>query len=132
MQAAILRARLAWLPGWTDERRALAAEYRRHLAGAPVTVPPEHDAGHVYHLFPILTADRAALQAHLKSPRHRNADSLPRSDPAPAGDGVASSRTQCPIADRVCTEVLSLPLHPGMTRQAVEEVAAALQARQRP
>jgi dTDP-4-amino-4,6-dideoxygalactose transaminase len=28
----------------------------------------------------------------------------------------------------VCDEVLSLPLHPGMTRQAVEEVAAALQA----
>jgi len=41
MQAAILRARLAWLPRWTAERRALAAEYRRRLADAPVTVPPE-------------------------------------------------------------------------------------------
>jgi dTDP-4-amino-4,6-dideoxygalactose transaminase len=40
MQAAILRARLAWLPGWTAERWALAAGYRRRLAGAPVTVRP--------------------------------------------------------------------------------------------
>src|SRR4029079_8538410 len=67
MQAAILRARLAWLPRWTAERRALAAAYRRALAGAAVTVPPEPDPGHVYHLFPILSRDRAALQAGLKA-----------------------------------------------------------------
>src|SRR6185295_9505640 len=36
MQAAILRARLAWLPRWTAERRALAAAYRRALADAAV------------------------------------------------------------------------------------------------
>ena len=33
MQAAILRARLPLLPGWTARRRALAARYRRALAG---------------------------------------------------------------------------------------------------
>jgi len=127
MQAAILRARLAWLPGWTGERRALAAEYRRHLAGAPVTVPSEHDPGHVYHLFPILTSDRAALRAHLKA---RGVETLIHYPiPIPRQPAMASQHPeQCPIADRVCSEVLSLPLHPGMTMQAVEEVAAALQA----
>src|SRR4051812_35254066 len=45
MQAAILRARLAWLPKWTAKRRQLAAEYRAALADAPVTVPPQFDAG---------------------------------------------------------------------------------------
>ena len=40
MQAAILRARLP-LPARVDRRRrALAARYRRRLAGAPVDVPP--------------------------------------------------------------------------------------------
>jgi dTDP-3-amino-3,4,6-trideoxy-alpha-D-glucose transaminase len=127
MQAAILRARLAWLPGWTAERRALAAEYRRHLAGAPVIVPPEHDAGHVYHLFPILTGDRTALRAHLKS---RGIETLIHYPvPIPRQPALASEQpAPCPIADRVCGEVLSLPLHPGMTTKAVEEVAAALQA----
>lgn len=127
MQAAILRPRLVRLPGWTDERRALAAQYRRHLAGAPVIVPPERDPGHVYHLFPILTSDRAALQAHLKS---RGVETLIHYPvPITRQPALASEQpAQCPIADRVCGRVLSLPLHPGMTVQAVEEVAAALQA----
>jgi dTDP-3-amino-3,4,6-trideoxy-alpha-D-glucose transaminase len=127
MQAAILRARLAWLPGWTAERRGLAAEYRRRLAGSPVTVPPERDPGHVYHLFPILTRDRAALKAHLKARGVETLVHYPVS--IPRQPALASQQPdQCPIAERVCAEVLSLPLHPGMTAQAVEEVAAALQA----
>src|SRR5262249_20397429 len=54
LQAAVLRARLAYLGAWTDRRRAIATRYRRAIAavGAPdVTLPPERDAGHVYHLF---------------------------------------------------------------------------------
>jgi dTDP-4-amino-4,6-dideoxygalactose transaminase len=127
MQAAILRARLAWLPRWTAERRALAAEYRRRLADAPVTVPPERDPGHVYHLFPILSRDRTALQAHLKA---RGIETLVHYPvPIPRQPALASERPDaCPIADRICNDVLSIPLHPGMTRQAVEAVAAALHA----
>lgn len=127
MQAAILRARLAWLPRWTAERRALAAEYRRRLAGSPVTVPPERDPGHVYHLFPILSSDRAAVQARLTA---RGVETLIHYPlPIPRQPALAAERPdQCPIADRVCGEVLSVPLHPGMTREAVEAVAAALQA----
>ena len=127
IQAAILRARLAWLPRWTDERRALAAEYRRTLPGGPVRVPAEHDAGHVYHLFPILTNDRAALQAHLKT---RGIDTLIHYPvPVSRQPAVASQQPAvCPVADRVCDEVLSLPLHPALTRRDIEEVAAALHA----
>ena len=127
MQAAILRARLAWLPDWTTERRAIAAEYRQRLEGAALTVPPERDPGHVYHLFPVLTRDRAALQAHLKARGIETLIHFPV--PIPRQPALASERPdQCPVADRVCDEVLSLPLHPGMTRQAVAEVAAALHA----
>jgi dTDP-3-amino-3,4,6-trideoxy-alpha-D-glucose transaminase len=125
MQAAILSARLAWLPRWTSERRALAAEYRRALAGAPVRVPDEHDAGHVYHLFPILTPHRAALRAHLQA---RGVETLIHY-PVPVARQPALASQQpapCPIAERVCGQILSLPLHPGMTRGDVEEVAAAV------
>jgi dTDP-3-amino-3,4,6-trideoxy-alpha-D-glucose transaminase len=127
IQAAILLARLDWLPRWTGERRALAGEYRRRLAGAPVTVPAERDPGHVYHLFPVLSPDRAAIQAHLKS---RGIETLIHYPvPVPRQPAVAAERpATCPVADRLCAEVFSLPLHPGMTRQAIEEVAAAVQA----
>lgn len=127
MQAAILRARLAWLPQWTGERRAHGAEYRRLLAGAAVTVPPERDAGHVYHLFPVRSPDRAALQAGLKARGVETLIHYPVS--IPRQPALAVERPdQCPVADRVCAEVLSLPLHPAMTRGAVEQVAAAVHA----
>ena len=58
MQAAVLRARLPRLRGWTERRRALAVRYRSRLAGAPVDVLPECDAGHVYHLFVVQSPER--------------------------------------------------------------------------
>src|SRR4029079_2671596 len=127
MQAAILRARVAGLPGWTAERRALAAEYRRRLADAAVTVPRQHDPGHVYHLFPILSPERDALQAHFKG---RGVETLIHYPvPIPRQPALASERPgACPAAHRACAEVLSLPLYPGLSLEAVEEVAAALDA----
>jgi dTDP-4-amino-4,6-dideoxygalactose transaminase len=127
MQAAILRARLAWLPKWTAERRQIAKAYRTHLAGAIVTVPPESDPGHVYHLFPILSPERDALQARLKA---RGIETLIHYPvPIPRQPALASERpADCPAANRVCDQVLSLPLHPGMAPSVVEEVASALHA----
>jgi dTDP-4-amino-4,6-dideoxygalactose transaminase len=127
VQAAILSTRLRWLPGWTAERRALAAAYRHALASAPVAVPPECDAGHVYHLFPVLSANRAALQDHLKA--HGVETLIHYPIPIPRQPALAAERpAACPAADRICAEVLSLPLHPALTTCSVEEVAAALHA----
>jgi dTDP-4-amino-4,6-dideoxygalactose transaminase len=127
IQAAVLAARLKWLPRWTNERRALARRYRAALADAPVTVPPEQDGGHVYHLFPVLSESRAALQGHLKA---RGIETLIHYPvPIPRQPAIASEHpAQCPVADRVSAGVFSLPLHPGMTAQTIEEVAAALHA----
>lgn len=127
VQAAILRARLRWLPTWTAERRQLATEYRKQLTGAAVTVPPELDPGHVYHLFPILSTERDELQARLKS---RGVETLIHYPvPIPRQPALASERpADCPAADRVCDQVLSLPLHPGMALPVVAEVASALHA----
>ena len=125
IQAAVLRARLAWLPRWTAERRALASAYRARLTDAPVVVPPERDPGHVYHVFPVLCRDRQALQSQLAA---RGVETLIHY-PVPIHRQpafAAEHSEQCPVADRVCNEVLSLPLHPGLSLQAVDEVAAAL------
>jgi len=128
MQAAILSARLAWLPAWTTTRRELAAVYRSALAGADVTVPPELDAGHVYHLFPVLSDRRDAVRERLKD---RGVETLIHYPvPIPRQPALAGERPgACPIADRVCDRVFSLPLHQGMTRDTVLTVAAALTGR---
>jgi len=127
MQAAILRARLRWLPEWTARRRTLAGRYRAALRGTGVTVPAEHDRGHVYHLFPVLSRQRAALRAHLSALGIETLIHYPT--PIPHQPALASEApADCPVADRVCEHVLSLPLHPGLAPQAIDEVAAALHA----
>jgi dTDP-4-amino-4,6-dideoxygalactose transaminase len=125
IQAAVLRARLPRLPGWTLRRRALAATYRSALAGGPVEVPPEHDPGHVYHLFVVRARDRAGLQAHLTASGIETLVHYPVPIPRqPAMAGV--DPRDCPEAARACDEVLSLPLHPGLTDHEVADVVAAL------
>ena len=127
IQAAVLRARLPWLAGWTARRRALATRYRRALAGAPVVVPPECDPGHVYHLFPVRTARRDDLQAHLATRGIGTLVHYPISIPRqPAFRALASA--PCPAAERAAAEVCSLPLHPLLPDEDADFVAAALQA----
>jgi dTDP-3-amino-3,4,6-trideoxy-alpha-D-glucose transaminase len=127
LQAAVLRARLSWLPGWTETRRTLARTYRERLDAAPVKVPPECDPGHVYHLFPVMSGERAALQEHLRA--HGVETLIHYPVPITRQPALSDQRpAECPVADRVCSEVFSLPLYPAMPAGAVEEVAAALQA----
>jgi dTDP-3-amino-3,4,6-trideoxy-alpha-D-glucose transaminase len=125
MQAAILRARLPRLPGWTAHRRALASRYRATLSSEVVTVLPERDSGHVYHLFTIHSAHRDDLQrslaeqgigtlVHYPIPVHRQ----------PAFADLRPAH--CPEADAIAATVLSLPLHPGLVDDEVDQVARAV------
>ena len=127
MQAAILRARLRRLPGWTDRRRAIAARYREALAPARVRVPMEFDAGHVYHLFPLLTGARERFQSHMAAAGVETLIHYPIPIPRqPSMQGA--SPANCPIADQVCAEVVSLPMYPALSDAAVAMVASAAAA----
>jgi len=127
LQAAVLRARLPFVPEWTARRRALAARYRHTLAGAPVVVPPECDPGHVYHLFPVRSPDRALLQAHLADRGIGTLIHYPL--PIPRQRALAAiAAAPCPVADQVCAEVCSLPMHPMLIDADVDSVAAAVRA----
>jgi dTDP-4-amino-4,6-dideoxygalactose transaminase len=126
LQAAVLRARLAFLPGWTSQRRQLAARYRAALRDLDtVSVPPECDNGHVYHLFPVLSARRDALQAHLLAQGIETLIHYPV--PIPQQPALASAQpADCPIANRVCGEVFSLPLYPKLSEASIAGIARSL------
>jgi dTDP-4-amino-4,6-dideoxygalactose transaminase len=133
MQAAILRARLARLPAWTARRRALGARYRAALApvvaaaGDALRIPPELDPGHVYHLFPVLSADRDALKARLEA--HGVETLIHYPVPIPRQPAVATEEpADCPVADRICNQLLSLPLFPDLPDASVTTVVEALAA----
>ena len=147
IQAAVLRARLHHLVGWTERRRALAARYRRLLKNTPgIDVPSERDPGHVYHLFVIRVVGgsrppwperqrrqpdesaRTDLQASLGSGGIETLIHYPVPIPRqPALAGLDPG--DCPVAARACDEVLSLPLYPGLSDFEVDAVAASIQSR---
>jgi dTDP-4-amino-4,6-dideoxygalactose transaminase len=75
----------------------------------------------------VLSEQRASLQRQLAD---RGIETLIHYPvPIPRQPMLAAERpAQCPVADRVCAQVVSLPLHPGLDAAAVDEVAAAVTA----
>jgi dTDP-3-amino-3,4,6-trideoxy-alpha-D-glucose transaminase len=125
IQAAILTARLPFLAGWTRSRKAKAERYRQRLEGAAITVPPECDPGHVYHLFPVLSRNRERLQAGLRDEGIETLIHYPV--PIPRQPALEAERpAECPEADRVCSQVFSLPMYPGIPDEHVDEVTRTL------
>jgi len=125
LQAAILRARLPYLRGWTGRRRQIAAAYRAGIDSPDILLPPVFDDGHVYHLFPVIARHRGALQAQLAS---RGIETLVHYPvPIPRQPALAGTEPhQCPVADRICGEVLSLPMYPALTDAQVSQVITAV------
>ena len=118
LQAAILRTRLPHLAERTERRRVIATAYRHGLIEASVAIPPELDAGHVYHLFPVLSTRRDTLRTYL---RNLGIGTLVHY-PTPVPRQPAFSRftpSECPVADAACHQLLSLPLHPSLTDESV-------------
>jgi dTDP-3-amino-3,4,6-trideoxy-alpha-D-glucose transaminase len=125
IQAAVLRTRLPRLSGWTARRREIAVLYRAALIGGALDLPAECDAGHVYHLFAARARDRSKLQAGLAADGIETLVHYPVPIPRQAAFG-AFAATDCPGADEVCREVVSLPLNPRMTNDDVAAVVAAV------
>ncbi len=124
MQAAILRARLPFLPRWTERRRAIAATYRKALAASALHVPRQFDSGHVYHLFPVLTEHRDAFQAHMQE--HGVETLIHYPVPIPRQPALTStSPAMCAVADRVCSQIVSLPIYQGLSDDAISAVTSA-------
>ncbi|MFB3853311.1 MAG: DegT/DnrJ/EryC1/StrS family aminotransferase [Vicinamibacterales bacterium] len=131
IQAAVLRARLPYLRGWTAARRAAASKLRATIRTPHVTVPPEADPGHVYHLFAVLTTRREELRGHLAAAGIETLIHYPV--PVPRQPALSAMRPAvCPVADRICNQVLSLPLHPAITPSELDAIQAAVNSFSQP
>jgi dTDP-3-amino-3,4,6-trideoxy-alpha-D-glucose transaminase len=127
IQAAVLLARLPYLRGWIDARRRIAGKYRSRLTRGVVSVPPEVDRGHVYHLFPVMLADRDRLQAHLSAAGVETLVHYPV--PVPRQPAFLDQQpSACPVADRVSAEVISLPLYPTLPDPELGAIIDAVNA----
>lgn len=134
LQAAVLRVKLKRLAEWTKRRQDIAAEYGRLFAEAGLTGTvrlPVVAAScvHVYHQYTIRTSRRNELQKHLAVAGVDTAVYYPLPlHLQPVFKGLGYREGDLPVSERLCGEVLSLPMFPELTAEqqtyVVEQIAA--------
>jgi dTDP-4-amino-4,6-dideoxygalactose transaminase len=129
IQAGILRVKLAHLPEWNARRRELAHRYHGLLGPMDgITIPTEAPyARSVYHLYVVRTANRDALQAHLSARGIATGLHYPlvlhRQN---AYRDLGYENGAFPVAERISSELLSLPMYPQLEDAQLERVARSV------
>ncbi len=129
VQGLVLKHKLKLLPGWIEERRELARAYDEQLRGLPLALPRVVHQDHVFHLYVVRTPDRDALRTSLQErgietglhypiPLHRQ----------PCFAAMGFDPKDFPACERYTSELLSLPLFTGMTRDQLDYVCEAVRA----
>ena len=134
LQAALLRVKLRHLPAAQAARQALAARYDAGLSEVPGLQIPVRDprSSHVFHQYTITVeapAQRSGLQQQLAHHGIPTAIYYPlpvHQQPAYAYLGYRAG--QFPVAEQLCQQVLSLPIHPGLTAAQVAYILAHIGA----
>ena len=134
LQAAVLQAKLPYLDGWSDARRAHAAWYDARFAPleeAGVLRRPVVPAGSesVYNQYTLRVRDRDALRAHLQAQGIGCAVYYPvplHLQPCFAYLGYGPG--DFPESERAAGEVLSIPVYDELAAEEREEVAEGIES----
>jgi perosamine synthetase len=130
LHAALGRRQLAKLPARNARRQAIAARYQREITNSrlvlPATLP---GAGHVFHQYTVRGTARDALQAWLTAQSVGTGVFYPMlATEQPAYRKLGVQSLELPVAAQCTREVLSIPVHPGLTDDEVSEVIRACNA----
>src|SRR5580704_13250585 len=128
LQGAILRVKLRHLEQWTEARRAVVSQYNHQLTDCDIERPVEMPwARHVYHTYTVRTEERDSLQTSLVAQGIQTA--IHYAEPAhlqPAYADLGYAEGAFPHAEAAARQVLSLPIYPELTAEAIAEVARAV------
>lgn len=126
LQAAILRVKLRYVEKWTEQRIAVAARYNTTLKGLKLPVVPE-GYKHVYHLYVVESSGRDDLMEAFK--RANIGCQLHYPTPLPFVEAyryTGHSAGDFPVAEKLCAEILSLPMYAEMGDDDIHTVVKAL------
>jgi dTDP-4-amino-4,6-dideoxygalactose transaminase len=127
IQAAILRVKLRHLDKWNEQRRKIALRYNSLLKTAGVVLPVEKEfCRHVYYLYVIRSNNRDSLQKLLMAQGISTLIHYPVPVHKQKAYAAYNDTRNLPVTDRVCKEILSLPLHPWLSPGEVKTVAEAI------
>jgi dTDP-3-amino-3,4,6-trideoxy-alpha-D-glucose transaminase len=130
LQAAVLRVKLGRLDAWNEARREIAATYLDALAGLNGFEVPavRRWAEPVWHLFAVAHEDRDGRRDRLAAAGIETLVHYPVLPHLSAPYVATGAAGRFPVAERLSSRELTLPLYPGMGEEAVAATVAALRA----
>ena len=128
IQGAILTVKLNYLDGWSEKRRQNAALYDEILADSPVRTPKiDPNNISIYHQYTIAAPERDRLQKFLADNKISSAIFYPKAlHLQECFSDLGYRQGAFPVAERLCDEVLSLPIYPELTTEQIEYVARTI------
>jgi len=128
IQGAILRVKLQYLETWNTARTKLAEHYLNNLSRTPLALPFESpERRHVWHLFVVRSSERDKLGRelsevsigtglHYPTPLHLQ----------PAYGHLGYQRGDFPVAEKLASECLSLPMFPELEKTEIDRICNKL------
>ena len=129
VQGAILRVKLRYLEQWTEARRANATLYSRASADSNLHLPKEAPGNrHVYHVYGVMTPRRRELMDALEAQGVQTGIHYPVPvHLLPAYSDLNYQAGDFPIAERLASEELSLPMFPELAESQIDAVVSAIE-----
>ena len=121
IQAGFLNVLLEHADSWIEKRRKNAAYYSDCLQSIEELTLPSSCEGHAWNQYTIRTGKRDALKNHLDRNNIGNAVYYPI--PLHNSSGIFGSSNILSETDKRCSEVLSIPVYPGL-KEAERDIVA--------
>ena len=125
MQAAILGVKLNTLPADNARRQAIAVRYDAGLSGLPLALPAHcPETTHVFHQYVLRLDKRDLLRDWLRAAGIGTGIHYPapvHCQPAYSGR-LAAGPLELGVTERAASQILSLPMYPQLTEEAIERV----------
>ncbi|MDR3575100.1 MAG: DegT/DnrJ/EryC1/StrS family aminotransferase [Anaerolineaceae bacterium] len=128
IQAVVLRAKFPHLNEYNELRRRNAKKYNELLTNLPVVTPTEcPENQHIYHMYVIQAPKRDELQVWLKERGIGTGIHYPVPIHLQKSmNNLAYKPGDFPVTEKIVERILSLPMYPEMTEDAVDYVANAV------
>lgn len=125
IHAAMLSARMKWLPEFTQRRQKIAEAYQKGIKNSFIQqlALPEEVSAHVFHLYVIICKHRDELQAYLNDNKIQSLIHypIPIHEQEPCRQ-IKKSPKGLENSEHHAASCLSLPCHPYMNDADVERV----------
>lgn len=128
LQAAVLRVKLRYLEEENERRRSIAARYNALLSGAGLTLPGiSDDVIHAYHQYVVRSSMRDDLRSYLRDAGVGTLIHYPVPvHLQPAYHDRIPVIGEMPVTERLAGEIVSLPIYPELSDEAVDLVATRI------